>query len=173
LFDCPIWLIYNFAMKKIGWFFFITTVGLAGYFLYFYRFKYVPEINRLQVLIEENRVLRDSLLKVLPVSKIEVRRTEKAFNLPYEVKYKIEDFFVKNSQSLTDNAKRRLEEISRSILAIPYDTVEVILFPGGQLQINRALTIKKELISQGLAEEKVFARVTRSGEKGIIIIKVK
>jgi len=107
------------------------------------------------------------------VSKIEVRRTEKAFNLPYEVKYKIEDFFVKNSQSLTDNAKRRLEEISRSILAIPYDTVEVILFPGGQLQINRALTIKKELISQGLAEEKVFARVTRSGEKGIIIIKVK
>ncbi|MDI6850808.1 MAG: hypothetical protein QMD82_02595 [bacterium] len=160
-------------MKKIGWFFFVISIGIVGYFLYFYHFKYVPEINRLQVLMEENRVLRDSLLKVLPVGKMEVRKAEKSFNLPYEVKYKIEDFFVKNSERLSDNAKRRLGEISRSLSVIPYDTVEVILFPGGQLQINRALTIKRELISQGLMEEKVFARVTKYGEKGLIIIKVK
>lgn len=164
---------YNFGMKKIGWFFFVISIGIVGYFLYFYHFKYVPEINRLQVLMEENRVLRDSLLKVLPVGKMEVRKAEKSFNLPYEVKYKIEDFFVKNSERLSDNAKRRLGEISRSLSVIPYDTVEVILFPGGQLQINRALTIKRELISQGLMEEKVFARVTKYGEKGLIIIKVK
>jgi len=164
---------YNFAMKKFGWFFFVATVGLLGYFLYFYQFKYIPEINLLETLTKENQVLRDSLLKLLPKATSEVRKTERTVNLPYEVKYKIEDFFVKNSDGLTSSAISRLGEISRSLSAIPYDTIEIVLFPGGQLQVNRALAIKRQLISQGLSEDKVFARINKTGEKDLIIIRVK
>jgi len=82
-------------------------------------------------------------------------------------------FFVKNSDRLTRSAISRLGEISRSLSAIPYDTIEIVLFPGGQLQVNRALAIKRQLISQGLSEEKVFARINKTGEKDLIIIRVK
>jgi hypothetical protein len=160
-------------MKRLGWIFFITTLSLSAYLVYFYYFRYVPLETHAELLEKENRVIKDSLLAALDKITPRSQRNEPKLQSSYDLKYSLKDFFSGNSAELTSRGVEALNKLYSSISAMPFDTVMILLYPGGNLQATRALKIKSYLVSLGMDETKTFARVNKSGEKDFIIIRVK
>ncbi len=160
-------------MKKLGWVFFILTIGLALYLGYFYNFIHLPMVNKTEALERENRILKDSLLNVIRKLPATQKPEEPVTALPLNLKYDQKNFFKGNTEQLSTQGEEALKKLYNSLLEMVFDSVQIILYPGEKNQSARALAIKRYLVSQGIEEEKIKALVSKSGEKNLIILRVK
>jgi len=142
--------------------------------IHFYYFRYLPIRNNFEVLEKEHKVIKDSLLPLISKIPTEKRQgKEPAVQLPYDLKYSVKEFFTGNSAELSTRGIEVLNNLFTAVKSLPFDSLTILLKSGGDLQVNRALKIKAYLVSLGLDEKRVFARVSKSGEKDFVIIRVK
>ncbi len=140
---------------------------------YFYNFIYLPVVNKTEALEKENKILKDSLFSVIRKLPVTQKQEEPQTVLPLSLKYEQKNFFKGNTDQLTAQGEEALKKLYNSLSALVYDSVQIILYPGEKNQSARALAIKRYLVSLGVEEEKIKALVSRSGEKELIILRVK
>jgi len=160
-------------MKKLGWIFFVMSIFLAGYLFHFYYFVYIPTKAEADALKRENVILRDSLLRNFSVPRVQEEKKQPEVSYR-ELKYPQGDFFIRNSANLSEKGIEALNKLKENLQGFEFDSLLVILYPeGGNLSTQRALKVKSYLVSLGFDEKKLFAMVTKTGEKGAILIRIR
>lgn len=158
-------------MKKIGWFFFISTIILLLSYLRFYYFTYIPLKSEFEAFRAENTILKDSLLKLAGQRE---KSQEVSTKILKELKYNVGDFFEENTSRLSLKGKQVLNDLKESLVNVSFDSLLIVLYPEkGNISSKRALEIKSYLVSMGLEKEKVWGKVSTDGEKDKIIVRIK
>ncbi|MGB9824544.1 MAG: hypothetical protein ACPLN0_00255 [Candidatus Hydrothermia bacterium] len=158
-------------MKKIGWFFFVSTILLLFFYFRFYYFTYIPIKSECEAYRAENTILKDSLLKIAGQKE---KPQELSPRVVKELKYNVGDFFEGNATKLSQKGKQVLTGLKEGLVNVSFDSLLIVIYPErGNISSKRALEIKSYLVSLGLEKEKVWGKVSTEGEKDKIIVRIK
>jgi len=166
-------------MRLSTLFFFLTTLVLVGFGLYFYVERWRPLVQTVEDLKADNLLLARKLREmrpeqkpvevVLPESTQKVLEEERKAVLSQRFAYQINQIFSRNSPSLASGADGALREMLQTLTDTALRRVEVWIpaYPRGQdpgyaLAARRATTLGEKLLSAGLPQDKLLLQFSVS-----------